>query len=733
MRQSKCIIWILLAGLSLFSCTEGNDLITPPQGGGGEEVSMTIPVTAANMEAIGSKFSTRASGKSLNVVWGNAETRAGEVVKDPEEKELKQVYVVQFSGVEAASTVVKCGTASVNASSVNFSFYPTGTKNRVYMVANLDLSAVNEGTKLSDFENRLETFTACTALPAGRLPMCDYQEFEPTTGVSAPQFNLKAMVAKVVFKCKVDAAAGVNTSPVVTLRQIAGGTTYLAATDPAVAYRPAGVDFSDLAGSNATVVDGYTVYTFYIPENIAGKNAGITKESARSLAKAQPKATYIEVKATRTADNEEVTFVLFLGDPADVTDFNVNRNHIYTVTATILGFDLIDERVTMSNDLSAVGTANCYMVFKPGKYSFNALVMGNGVDLGSTFAPVDPLLTPTALAPASAKMIWCTGTDREAVVKDVKLNGGKITFETGTAEEGNAVIAAYSGADGTGDILWSWHIWRMKSRPADIACLKFDKEGNSVPFTMMEWNLGAYNNEPGDVGSLGLLYQWGRKDPFVNANAKTGATAASTVGDLLYKTAGRNTMDFAIKNPTTFLTHNAAPYDWLSTKNDNLWGNPWVENMTVAGNTVNSSEGAKSIYDPCPPGYRVPPQDTWTRAKNWANNANMGAWNTTNLGFLFTEIAADRSSLWFPGAGYRNFTDGALTNVGAHGNYWSSSIAASGVATAGHLNFIGSTGLNLCHSSNRSVGFSVRCVSGLISEKNRLAMVSILLQAFLFC
>ena len=718
MRQSKCVIWILLAGLSLFSCTEGNDLVTPPQGGDGEEVSMTIPVMTANMEAIGSKFSTRASDtRSLNVVWGGAQTRA-DVPKNDDEKELKQVYVVQFSGTDAASTVVKCGLATVNASSVNFGFYPTGAENRVYMVANLDLSAINEGMKLSDFESRLETFAASTSLPGTRLPMCAYNDFEPTTGVSAPQFNLKAMVAKVVFKCKIDAAAGVNANPAVTLRQIANGTTYTAATDLTAAYRPTGIDFSDLAGGTTTTESGYTVYTFYIPENIAGKNAGITKESGRSLAKAQPKATYIEVKATRTADSEEATFVLFLGDPADVTDFNVHRNHIYTVTATIMGFDLIDERVTMSNDLSAAGKANCYMVVKPGKYSFDALTMGNGEDLSPTFATPDPLLTPTALAPASAKMIWCTGSDREAVVKNVKLNGGKITFETGTAEEGNAVIAAYSGVDGTGTILWSWHIWRMKSRPADIACLKFDKDGNSVPFTMMEWNLGAYNNEPGDVGSLGLLYQWGRKDPFTNANstAANSATATATVGDLLYKTAARSagtTMAYAIANPTTFVTNSNPPYDWIYTKNDNLWGNPWVENMTVAGNTVNSSEGHKSIYDPCPPGYRVPPQDTWTRAKNWANNANMGAWNTTKLGFLFTEMAADRSSLWFPGTGYRTSTTGALTNVGVNGFYWSASPNASGSANAGYLNFSNSNGLNPVNYNYRVYAFSVRCVSGL--------------------
>ena len=38
---------------------------------------------------------------------------------------------------------------------------------------------------------------------------------------------------------------------------------------------------------------------------------------------------------------------------------------------------------------------------------------------------------------------------------------------------------------------------------------------------------------------------------------------------------------------------------------DNLWGNP---NTTTK--TPNTARGSKSIYDPCPPGWRVAPQDT---------------------------------------------------------------------------------------------------------------------------
>lgn len=34
----------------------------------------------------------------------------------------------------------------------------------------------------------------------------------------------------------------------------------------------------------------------------------------------------------------------------------------------------------------------------------------------------------------------------------------------------------------------------------------------------MDRNLGAVSATPGDAGAIGLLYQWGRKDPFVTTS-----------------------------------------------------------------------------------------------------------------------------------------------------------------------------------------------------------------------
>ena len=83
-------------------------------------------------------------------------------------------------------------------------------------------------------------------------------------------------------------------------------------------------------------------------------------------------------------------------------------------------------------DLSAEGTANCYIVTGEGVYSFRAAV-------GNSGKPVAGM--------ASADWLW--QTDRK-LVSEVSYSGGTVTFRAGSMK-GNAVIAAL---DEGGNILW---------------------------------------------------------------------------------------------------------------------------------------------------------------------------------------------------------------------------------------------------------------------------------------
>ncbi len=246
-------------------------------------------------------------------------------------------------------------------------------------------------------------------------------------------------------------------------------------------------------------------------------------------------------------------------------------------------------------DLHAKGHANCYMVTPATfcKYRFDATVIGNGAAGLIAGAHTESV----NIAPKSAKLLYKVGsasvlntTDNQAAVKtsSVSLDSkGRITFNSpsGTNGIGNAVIAVYSEENCTGDILWTWHIWKPEETVAD--------QKYSSTYTLMDRNLGACTKLSTDNvnASSGAYYQWGRKDPFFT-NANSGAI---TVKSTQYTIASSPTaIGTAVGNPATFYANNnGTSSDWLTTANNALWGTN------------------KTIYDPCPAGYRVADQNAF--------------------------------------------------------------------------------------------------------------------------
>lgn len=246
-------------------------------------------------------------------------------------------------------------------------------------------------------------------------------------------------------------------------------------------------------------------------------------------------------------------------------------------------------------DLHAKGYANCYMVTPATfcKYRFDATVIGNGTAGLVSGAHA----TSVNIQPKSAKLLYKVSStsvrntsDNQAAVNtpSVSLDSkGRVVFKSPSGDNGvgNAVIAVYSGENGTGDILWSWHIWKPSNAVAD------QKYTNT--YTLMDRNLGACTKLSLDNvnASSGAYYQWGRKDPFFT-NANSGAiTAKSTQYTIATSPTAIGT---AVGNPATFYANdNGTSSDWLTTANNALWGTN------------------KTIYDPCPAGYRVADQNAF--------------------------------------------------------------------------------------------------------------------------
>ena len=333
-------------------------------------------------------------------------------------------------------------------------------------------------------------------------------------------------------------------------------------------------------------------------------------------------------------------------------------------------------------DLSSSESANCYIVSEGGRYKFKAVKGNSSESVGDV---------------ASASVLWESfGTDIAPDVGDligkVSYKYGYIIFRTAdTFKEGNAVIAA---KDEDGNILWSWHIW-LTDQPKGQAYYR-----NAG--TMMDRNLGATSATPGDVGALGLLYQWGRKDPFLGFSSISDdneAKSTITWPSVVKSNSSNGTIAYATAHPTTFITLSRSNLDWYYTGDSSTDNTRWT-----------TSERNKSIYDPCPAGWRVPDggsNGVWSKAIGSSSDFYDYPYDSTNEGMNFSGKFGSVSTIWYHASGYRGSYDGSLDDVGSYGNYWS---ASHSNYYAYCLNFDSNGRVYPSSRFNRATGRSVRCL-----------------------
>lgn len=407
--------------------------------------------------------------------------------------------------------------------------------------------------------------------------------------------------------------------------------------------------------------------TFYMFENrrggrvvVNGSTGTLSDQKEKSMY-APNYATYLEIYATGTLEHPNVNarfisaiYRVYLG--ADNSqNYNVKRNGSYNYIVNINSATDIDTRVTKVSSPS-----NCYIV--PPNRAVIFPVSRANQDGTTRITNLNSGWTASLLWTDKSGYLTPGGTIK--TISD--LGDGTIKVETGSAE-GNAVVVVKVG----GVIKWSWHIWVTNYDPNN-AINQASNNGN----VFMNRNLGAINNTPQNAGALGLLYQWGRKDPFIGSSSFSSSLDAPVYGPAnaaiyrlpaprtysnSYPEGPPNNIENSIQNPSTFYyktedTGGPNEYDWYATTadhNNNLWG----------GN------GSKSVYDPSPEGWRVPK----------SGSGPVSPWfGLSNTGFTFINGYNWTSSVgWYPAAGYRFYkTDGYLTGVGSIGAYWSATVTA---------------------------------------------------------
>lgn len=183
------------------------------------------------------------------------------------------------------------------------------------------------------------------------------------------------------------------------------------------------------------------------------------------------------------------------------------------------------------------------------------------------------------------------------------------------------------------------------------------------PFTYVE------GNADGSGGTLGYLYQWGTK----GGNSRLRNSATTTT-----KTTATTRANFIL------ITDGSNPKDWRNPQLDTLWGD---------GTTAENPK--KATDDPCDAGWKIPSKAQWDKVI--AANTRQCTTSTSSLS-CGCKIG---KGLFLPGAGYRNYQNGTVGNLG-YGNYWTSTVD-------GNVSYKLLTPGNTT-SVHRAYGNSVRCV-----------------------
>lgn len=455
--------------------------------------------------------------------------------------------------------------------------------------------------------------------------------------------------------------------------------------------------------------------------------------------------------------------VVYPATAASIPAFHQSsQNDILRAAAPVTDYDLSTFGGTLSRS-----TANCYIVNGPGTYSL-PLVYGNAIKDGATNQSAytatvsgmntlttfvnhngQPITGPYLPAADGATLIW---QDGDELVTDVALNGDNLTFTVNqaTIQQGNAVVAALSG----NNILWSWHIW-----VTDYELGTGDENVTNITnktYSMMPVNIGwcdpstdvyaqrsvlikvkqmysglekicEINQNGASFGYSGNnpYFQWGRKDPMlpgvrINGNPtgvdKSFYTTGSTYA---YKAVGgQATIAQSISFPYN-LYASSLQWDWCSTSYDNLWNNAAPDN----GPTMNDTPVIKTIYDPSPAGFALPPTNVYTGMTFDGENAsnfsiintpfNSPAQVTANSGWTFYCNTMSGVGVYDPSGGtyfmpnIGGREEGDLFDLGTQGYNWTGGVQYENIDNAIHT-FTTSSVVSPSETHGRSYAFPVR-------------------------
>ena len=559
-------------------------------------------------------------------------------------------------------------------------------------------------------------------------------------------------------------------------------TYKLSQTNSTWTYTLEGTDPSRAANYDETTSQAYSIKSFredpttHVKQAVAWKVVGYDADGDGTFSMTEKPAWLTSLSKTEgdggtAADQGTATLT------KDVDDLLAKRNKGLK-EATALGSAGAPYDLSLHNVQGATiarSTANSYVISAPGHYRI-PLVYGNAIENGATYdksyishAPTgtsneqyvlrafrdhnnnpitDPWIEKTnGGANASvdgAEVVWA---DAANLVHSPSIahDGGNafLDFEVKESDiqSGNAVVAVKKG----NTIVWSWHLWfapkdaldKIKVTNHQNVDYYFTKE--ALGWKPTQWSGSTYdkprtvkvkveqtvaNNSTKQVSEFTItqkpgsvkkgattLYQFGRKDAFPGVDAsKLAANSHFT------ENAGDNmSITNNIQNPDKFYIYGSSM--WTNYGYYNLWS---ADNTVTGGyNQGNDNPVVKTVYDPCPVGFKMPANNAFTGFTTTGLNSTSQSelnvdgtddWQqwTNNFGHNFWTNSSKTATINFPASGFRDINGGSLYVVGNYGYYWS---AVPDYASNGCYLYFNSGFVSPLSYNTRAYGFAVRGVS----------------------
>lgn len=350
--------------------------------------------------------------------------------------------------------------------------------------------------------------------------------------------------------------------------------------------------------------------------------------------------------------------------PVGFTGKNLAANKVNSFELTNLSDDLCtswyephDTRL-MPGPGYAYGEANCYFIQCKNGNTYT----------GATYTPNDNIPSEVSVSykargdfrkvgkPVGVSFTWMklgatdtttgTGTGNVYTMRTINysasgVNPGNFTI-TPNPDDYKVTITntgAYAGApillmvkDGT--ILWAWSFWNIAADGTSIVPVQITPKSPKKIITMdigqATRNADAWGANSDALYRTVYRYQWGRPMP-VFWNGVTTLDFPGVQAGNIPAIVGPVSIEESMQHPASIIVASTESgqtlMDWLDTPCADLWGN---------NSATTSNAGTKSVFDPCPKGYRICDRNTLlnivrTFATDWARTSGTGYFfNTCN-------------------------------------------------------------------------------------------------------